>query len=52
MRTYMRDFLKNEEGVEAMEWLAIVTVAAALIAIAAAFGDKIKAKLSNAASHI
>ncbi len=49
---YVKAFFLNDEGVETMEWLAIVVVAAVLIGIAVACGDKIKTKLSNAVSYI
>lgn len=52
MYTYLKKFIRDEDGVEAMEWMAIVAVAAALIAIAASCGDKLKDKLSGIANSI
>lgn len=52
MRHYVSDFLKEEDGVETMEWIAIVVVAAVMIGIAAACGKQIKEKLSGAVSFI
>lgn len=52
MKRYISDFIKEEDGVEAMEWLAIVCVAAALIGIAAKCADAIKTKIVGVASYI
>ena len=52
MQSYVKNFIKEEEGVEAMEWMAIVGVAAILIVIAAKCGNKLQTKLKNIASNI
>lgn len=52
MRYFFEDFIKEEDGVEAMEWLAIVCVAAVMIAIAAKCADAIKSKMTSVASYI
>ena len=52
MKPYFKSFIKNEEGVEAMEWMAIVTVAAILIGIAVKCGNKLQRKMKNIASNI
>lgn len=52
MREYLKSFMEQEEGVESMEWLAIVVVAAAMIGVAIACGDQIKGKLSSALSFL
>lgn len=49
---YINLFLKNEDGVETMEWIAIISVTAGLIVIAAKCGNKLKRKLSNIAGSI
>lgn len=40
---YIREFVKDESGVELIEWLAILGVVAGLIIIAAEVGEKSKA---------
>lgn len=52
MKPYVRSFVKDEEGVEAMEWMAIVAVAAILIGIAFKCGNKLQSKMKNIASNI
>lgn len=52
MKPYVRSFVKDEEGVEAMEWMAIVAVAAILIGIAVKCGNKLQSKMKNIASNI
>ena len=52
MKAYVRSFVKDEEGVEAMEWMAIVAVAAILIGIAVKCGNKLQSKMKNIASNI
>ena len=49
---YIREFVKDESGVELIEWLAILGVVAGLIIIAAEVGEKVKRRLSHAASYI
>ena len=49
---YIREFIKDESGVELIEWLAILGVVAGLIIIAAKVGEKVKSRLSHAASYI
>lgn len=49
---YINSFFNENEGVESMEWLAIVVVAVALIGIAIACGDQIKEKLTQAVNYI
>ena len=49
---YVKDFVLKEDAVEAMEWLAIVAVAAGLIVIAANCGKKLQSKMKNIASNI
>ena len=44
---YIREFVKDESGVELIEWLAILGVVAGLIIIAAEVGEKVKSRLSN-----
>lgn len=52
MNSYFDSFIKGEDGVEAMEWMAIVAVAAILIVIAAKCGNKLQSKMKNIASNI
>lgn len=52
MRSYLKSFIYKEDGVETMEWIAIISVTAALIVIAAKCGNKIKHKLSGIAGSI
>lgn len=52
MNYYFNSFIKNEDGVEAMEWMAIVAVAAILIGIAVKCGNKLQSKMKNIASNI
>lgn len=52
MKPYVRSFVKDEEGVETMEWMAIVAVAAILIGIAVKCGNKLQSKMKNIASNI
>lgn len=48
----IRKFLKDESGVETLEWLAILAVGAILIAIAYTIGKDVKEKMENAGSDI
>ena len=48
---YIKHFIKEEDAVEAMEWMAIVAVAAVLITIAKC-GAAIKSKLIAIAQSI
>ena len=52
MQSYLNLFVKNENGVEAMEWMTIVAVAAILIGIAVKCGNKLQSKMKNIASNI
>ena len=49
---YIKHFIKEEDAVEAMEWMAIVAVAAVLITIAAKCGAAIKSKVIAIAQSI
>ena len=49
---YSYHFFKEEDGVETMEWIAILAIAAVLIGIAVACSDAIREKLSGAVSYI
>ena len=49
---YIKHFIREEDAVEAMEWMAIVAVAAVLITIAAKCGAAIKSKLIAIAQSI
>lgn len=51
-RKYLNNFIMEEDGVEIIEWISVLAVAAILIAIAAKCGTAIKAKMSNLASAI
>lgn len=42
MNKYIRDFLKEEDGAETIEWIALIAVAAALIGIITAISTKMK----------
>ena len=46
-KRYIKDFLLEENAVEAIEWLAILAVCSVLIGIAATMAKTIKAKMSN-----
>ena len=50
--SYLKEFINNENGVETMEWIAIISVTAGLIVIAAKCGNKLKQKLSGIAGNI
>lgn len=52
MKSYLSCFIHKEDGVETMEWIAIISVTAGLIVIAAKCGNKIKRKLSGIAGSI
>lgn len=52
MPKMLKSFLMEDDGVETMEWFAIVIVAAAMIGIAATCGDKIVAKMSSVLSFL
>ena len=52
MKIYLSSFVKEENAVEAMEWMAIVAVAAILIGIAVKCGKKLQSKMKNIASNI
>lgn len=49
---YIKEFVLKEDAVEAMEWLAIVAVAAGLIIIVANCGKKLQSKMKNITSNI
>lgn len=49
---YLKEFIQDEEGLETMEWLAILCVTAALIAIIAKVASSMKGKLSGLASSL
>lgn len=52
MRKYLKCFISETNAVETIEWIAILSVAAALIIIAAKCGNAIRNKLSVAISYI
>lgn len=47
MRKLWIDFFRDETGVETIEWLALIAVAAILIGVVASAGDKVKTKLTE-----
>ena len=49
---YLKDFIYEEDGIETMERLAILCVAAALIAIIAKVASSLKGKISGLASSL
>lgn len=49
---YINEFISDEDGVETMEWIAIISVTAGLIVIAAKCGNKLKQKLSGIVGSI
>ena len=50
--SYFKNFISNEDGVETMEWIAILSVTAVLIGIAVKVGIAIKERMAEAASNI
>ena len=52
LKRYLSSFVNDEDAVEAMEWMAIVAVAAILIVIAVKCGNKLLSKMKNIASNI
>lgn len=52
MKKYVCEFRNSEEGIETMEWIAILAVVAALIVICARVGTSVKEKLENVADNI
>lgn len=48
MKKYVKDFIKQEDGIETIEFIALLAVAAVLIGIVTAIGTK----LSTAGSAI
>lgn len=48
----LKEFIFDESGVETMEWIAILTVAAVLIAVCVGLGKKMKSKTKNLANKI
>lgn len=52
MSKHFKSFILNESGVETMEWISILLVAAALIAIAATIASKMQSGLKEAAEYI
>lgn len=48
----LKKFIYDESGVETMEWIAILTVAAVLIAVCVGLGKKMKSKTKNLANKI
>ena len=40
--SYISNFFNNEDGVETMEWIAIITVVAVLIGVCAKLGSSLK----------
>lgn len=49
---YINEFINDENGVETMEWIAIISVTAGLIVIAVKCGNKLKQKLSGIVGSI
>ena len=49
---YINEFISDENGVETMEWIAIISVTAGLIVIAVKCGNKLKQKLSGIVGSI
>lgn len=52
MKNYLQQFIREEKGVETMEWIAIISVTAVLIVIVAKCGKKMSSKLKGIASSI
>lgn len=51
-KNYMKKFIKEEDGVETIEFLALIAVAAALVAIIAGIGAKMKSTADAASSKM
>lgn len=49
---YIRHFLEDEKGDVIIEYLAVILIAVALIAIAVKVGQSVKSKLEAAGSYI
>ena len=49
---YIKDFIFNEDGIETMEWLAILVATAVLIGVCAQVAKAIKEKTKNVANNI
>ena len=47
MKSYLKQFIKEEQGGETLEWLVVLAVAAGVIAIGVAVMQKGNGKLSN-----
>lgn len=52
MRKYFNEFVANENGIETMEWIAILAVAAALIVICARIASSVKEKFEGVADNL
>ncbi len=52
MRTYIKKFFCNADGVETIEWLAVVLIAAILIGIAAGVGSTVQDRLSSIGEYL
>ena len=50
--SYMNRFFKEEEGIETIEFIGLVAVAAALIAVIAKIGGSMVSKASQGESNI
>lgn len=49
---YLKQFIYNEDGVETIEWIAILAVTAGLIAIVGSAAKTVKGKLKGVAKAI
>lgn len=49
---YLKDFIKNEDGMETIEFLVVLAVIAGLIGIVVSVGKNIKIKGTKVANHL
>lgn len=49
---YLKQFLREEDGVETIEWIAILAVSAGIIAVVGSAAKAVKGKLKGVANAI
>ena len=47
MKNYIKDFVKNENGIETIEFIAMVAVAAALVIVITGIGQSMASKATD-----
>ena len=52
MKDYMKNFMRDESGIEMMEWIAVLAVGAVLILICTQVAKKVKTRTKGIAGKI